>query len=125
MTMTKEEKTLKIKALVEKVSAMSEEQKKALVERFGAVATVEGKVLSLHNSCMVISQCAEPETTLLVGGYQQWLKAGRQVKKGEKALYILAPRMGKNDKDESVCKGFTTIAVFSLDQTEELAKLAA
>lgn len=70
---------------------------------------------------------------LLCGGtddartYNQWQAIGRNVKKGEKAFYILAPNqftIEKEDKEtgemekRKVLAGFRGIAVFSLQQTE-------
>ncbi len=52
-------------------------------------------------------------------GYRQWLEAGRHVKKGAKAIYILAPRMKKEEKeDELRLIGFLGIPVFKADDTE-------
>ena len=62
-------------------------------------------------------------------GFKQWKKYDRTVKKGEKALYILAPVL-KTIKDETVmgedgkpkkrqiCVGFKGVPVFGLEQTE-------
>lgn len=62
-------------------------------------------------------------------GMKQWNKIGRKVKKGEKAIYILAPVIRKikgettlNEKGEPVrkeiCIGFKGVQVFGLEQTE-------
>lgn len=60
-------------------------------------------------------------------GYRQWQEAGRHVKKGSKAIYILAPRMGKaveTDKEtgeERVRKfvsGFVGVPVFRYEDTD-------
>jgi antirestriction protein ArdC len=60
-------------------------------------------------------------------GFQQWKQAGRNVKAGEKAFHILAPKMIKkktktdanqDQKDEFMCIGFLTIPVFKVEQTE-------
>lgn len=56
-------------------------------------------------------------------GFRQWEAVGRNVKKGEKAFYILAP-VTKSWKDEEtgeekiVVLGFKSIAVFGFDQTD-------
>ena len=43
-------------------------------------------------------------------GYKQWQEAGRHIKKGEKAFYILAPNTKKikneKDEDEYIITGF-------------------
>lgn len=59
-------------------------------------------------------------------GFQQWKAAGRKVKKGEKAFYILGPKMKKikkkdeegQEKEETFLLGFFGIPVFSASQTE-------
>ena len=60
-------------------------------------------------------------------GYKQWLAAGRNVKKGAKAIYILGPRIiqaeVKDDKTGEISKeprviGFKSIPVFRYEDTE-------
>jgi antirestriction protein ArdC len=74
---------------------------------------------SFRNVLLILSQC--PEATQ-VAGYQAWLKLGRQVRKGEKAIFILAPMVGKK-KDEAGEEhaqifGFRGAAVFDVSQTD-------
>lgn len=61
----------------------------------------------------------------LVAGYHKWLELGRQVKHGEKAIRILAPRLVndpelpyRDGKPQKRCVGFSYVSVFSEDQTE-------
>ena len=67
------------------------------------------------------------EGTCDARGYRQWQSVGRHVKKGTKAIYILAPRLGKAvDKDEETGKetertfvvGFTGVPVFRYEDTD-------
>ncbi len=59
-------------------------------------------------------------------GYKQWEKIGRHVKKGEKSFPILVPicrkRTAKGDaateEETTYVAGFTSAAVFTLEQTE-------
>lgn len=54
-------------------------------------------------------------------GYRQWQKAGRQVQKGERASFILVPRLVKGEKDgedKMELRGFLTAAVFGYSQTD-------
>lgn len=56
-------------------------------------------------------------------GFRQWLNVGRQVKKGERAFYILSPCMKKvtnedTGEDRTFIYGFRGTAVFGLNQTE-------
>ena len=52
-------------------------------------------------------------------GYRQWLEAKRYVKKGAKAIHILAPRIVKDkEKDEMILAGFLTVPVFRAEDTD-------
>jgi hypothetical protein len=60
-------------------------------------------------------------------GYRQWQEVGRHVKKGEKALHILCPCVGKKtetdpntgrEREVPFVYGFTSAPVFGLAQTE-------
>ena len=59
-------------------------------------------------------------------GYKQWQEAGRYVKKGAKAFYILAPRQIKKttkddkdqDKEENITIGFRVVPVFRYEDTD-------
>jgi antirestriction protein ArdC len=55
-------------------------------------------------------------------GYRQWQEAGRQVKKGAKALYIIVPMVYKekidDDEKKDVLKGFKAMPVFRVEDTE-------
>lgn len=56
-------------------------------------------------------------------GYKQWSKIERNVKKGEKAIQILAPVIKKirdkeTDEEKTICIGFRAINVFGYEQTE-------
>ena len=56
-------------------------------------------------------------------GYRQWQEAGRNVKKGAKAVYILVPMLYKvkdkaEDEEEKELKGFKAMPVFRVEDTE-------
>jgi antirestriction protein ArdC len=57
-------------------------------------------------------------------GYNQWKEAGRAVKKGAKAIYILVPMIykikdkEKEGQEEEVLKGFKAMPVFRAEDTE-------
>lgn len=55
-----------------------------------------------------------------VAGFHAWRELGRNVKKGEKAIRILAPMVGKDKEDTSKARvfGFRTVCVFDVSQTE-------
>lgn len=54
-------------------------------------------------------------------GYRQWQEVGRQVKKGARAVYILAPRVRK-ENDQGIKEpriiGFIGVPVFKIEDTE-------
>ena len=76
---------------------------------------------SFGNQLLIATQCP---TATRVAGYGRWLEMKRQVRKGEKAIYILAPIIskGKEQKDEDGevrrLRGFRTTTVFDLAQTD-------
>ena len=74
------------------------------------------------NNCILIM--LQHPTATLVAGYRAWQKMKRQVRKGEKAIKIIAPCRYKADDEEE--KIFFRVAnVFAIDQTdgEELPTL--
>lgn len=73
---------------------------------------------SLYNTCLIYSQF--PEATR-VAGYRRWQQMGRQVKKAEKGIAILAPiftRRKDEDDDDRAIRGFMAVHVFDESQTE-------
>lgn len=78
----------RFKALARTVAAMSEDQRAEIVARCGAVVTCEGRPLSFLNTCLILSQDARAS---VVGGFWQWKRAGRRVRKGESALSLWIP----------------------------------
>ncbi len=61
--------------------------------------------------------CQNPHASH-VAGYQVWKACGRQVKKGEQGLRILAPLTKRNDAGDAELFGFKTASVFDVAQTE-------
>jgi hypothetical protein len=84
------ERREKFRALAKQVAEMPEEARAALVDRCGAVLTCEGRALSFVNTCLVLTQ--RPNASM-VGGFGQWMKAGRVVRRGESGLGIWIPTM--------------------------------
>jgi hypothetical protein len=75
---------------------------------------------SFANVLLIASQ---RDDATRVAGYNAWRKAGRFVRKGEKAIWILAPMVYKSTeakagKDDRVVRGFKFVPVFDLAQTE-------
>lgn len=113
-----------LREVAKTIAKLTEDQKRELTKNIN-VANVEGKSLSLNNTCLLISQ---NPTVTIVGGFKQWMKQGRCVKKGEKALYIWFP-VQKKDKDgkpvfvaateDPLSPFFLLGAVFDIAQTQE------
>ena len=72
---------------------------------------------SYRNAMLIWMQ--DPSATL-VAGYRKWQQMGRQVRKGEKAIRILAPmrRTKTQEEDETSVPYFRAISVFDISQTE-------
>ncbi|NDD05517.1 MAG: hypothetical protein EB078_11465 [Proteobacteria bacterium] len=114
------EKKAKMKELAESFARLDESQRLEISRRMGGIRTIEGNPLSLRNTYLLIVQ--RPKVSL-VGGFQQWRKAGRIVRKGEKSLLILCPATRKNaDKAEGEKDDIFFIGgnVFDISQTEPL-----
>lgn len=75
---------------------------------------------SFGNVLLIAAQCHEATR---VAGFNAWRKMNRFVRKGEKAIFILAPMVYKNadsadDEDERVIRGFKWVPVFDIVQTD-------
>ena len=113
-----EERRAKLRALWEKVSAMSEEERAALADKIGTVTTCEGHPLSVGNTILLAYQA---DNVTVVGGYQQWRQMGRQVHRGESSLGIWIPKMGKEQEGkEDKPTYFIFGSVFDITQTDPI-----
>jgi antirestriction protein ArdC len=77
---------------------------------------------SFHNIRLIVTQC--PGATR-VASFRTWRSLERPVRKGEKAIYILAPLLRREagsgtegDEDRRVVRGFKFVPVFDLSQTD-------
>ena len=75
---------------------------------------------SAKNTMLIYGQCPNASH---VAGYKAWQKHGRQVRKGEKGIVILAPCKKKVEDEKTGDKawrlfGFTTATVFDISQTD-------
>lgn len=107
----------KLKEVRTKLLSLTEDERKQL-SKYGVV-TIEGQRLSDHNTMMIAWQ--NPKSTI-VGGYKQWLKAGRQVRKGECGLAIWFPAKSKAENAEDDDTFFLCGTVFDVTQTDEIVK---
>ena len=78
----------RFRAIVRDLAKLSEEERLALASRLTGIATCEGHGLSLHNTLLLARQ--DPTATI-VGGFRQWKRQGRSVRKGEHGAMIWCP----------------------------------
>lgn len=118
------------RALAKRISDLTEDERLALAARAG-IRTIEGRELSVYNQCLLLTQRG---AVTVVGGFQQWKRAGRSVRKGETGLAIYVPTFGKKEGGEESAtaaddgqgegegeggkRGFIMGTVFDIAQTE-------
>lgn len=100
--------------LKERLAALARELQQGEPEKFLEVLEGVGRFhqYSFRNVLLILQQ--RPEATL-VAGLKRWNELGRQVRKGEKAIAILAPTL---KRVEQRLVGFHTTYVFDVSQTE-------
>lgn len=118
------ERKAKLAQLIKEISGMTSLQRCEMFSRLPVVVNCEGRPLSVRNTILIHRQINAPT---MVGGFRQWLKAGRCVKKGEHGAAILFPRTNGKAKDETPQDGetrvksegirFLTGTVFDIAQT--------
>jgi hypothetical protein len=91
-------------------------------ERWRTHLEVQGRFhhYSFNNALLIGTQ--HPEATR-VAGFATWKKLGRSVVKGERAIWILAPLIGRptrepDGEERRPIYGFRPVAVFDIAQTE-------
>ena len=114
------ERKERIKQLRERLAGLSEAERQTLAAR-GMIATVEGRVLSLHNTLLVYIQ-SNGRTPTIVAGFQQWRRAGKSVRKGEHGYMIWFPVGQKDEETGDIVSADTyyTATVFDISQTEPI-----
>jgi N-terminal domain of anti-restriction factor ArdC len=117
------ERKAKFKALWKQVANITEIERIQLSQKFG-FRTVEGRELSLCNQMLIAMQLP---TASVLGGFRQWIKNGRCVRKGEHGAMIWCPTGKKQDSPEVPAVDVETAevhfiigTVFDIGQTEEL-----
>jgi hypothetical protein len=112
-----------MQTLAKTIAAMSDTDRQALAASVGTVLTCEQRPLSPHNTCMLAHQ--RPDATV-IGGFQQWKRLGRAVRKGEKGSYIWVPLTSgtqeadhEGAEDAATRQRFRLVAVFDVSQTDE------
>lgn len=102
-----------VKEMTEQLQAFSDTIDDEM--RAAIIARVRG--YSERNAMLIVMQL---EDATDVRGYAEWLKNGRQVRKGEHGIKILAPA-GKSDEvdGKKSRQFFRLVSVFDVSQTEE------
>lgn len=101
---------------------------KETLKRMAVAGKLSPARLSFNNQILV---CVQAPTATRVATYKAWQAHGRQVRKGEKSIMIMAPRpFKKTDKKTGEEKGgifFRALPVFSEEQTDvvDASKLPA
>ena len=75
---------------------------------------------SFSNSLLI---CAQDPAASRVAGFTTWKKLGRSVRRGERAIWILAPMLAKrtrhgDDEERRTIVGFRPVPVFDVSQTD-------
>ena len=68
-------------------------------------------------NCMILTVAGATK----VAGYREWQLFGRQVRRGEHGIALLAPVVKKNDDGSSRVVNTRTVKVFDVAQTEQAA----
>ena len=117
-------KKQKIQAIFQSVKDLTPEQKDYLMKNL-IVKNPEGHLLSGNNCLLLERQAAmyNPNISFsVVGGFQQWQKHNRKVKKGESGFYIAIPSKKQDEQSENNNEVFFFFkAVFDISQTEEIS----
>lgn len=113
---------------IKKVADMTEVERAELGRRMAGVVTADGGTLSLRNLMLIFLQHSG---ATVVGGFRQWLKHGRCVRKGEHGMMIWVPTVrggqktegepapSENPEAQSELR-FLIGTVFDISQTEEI-----
>lgn len=119
----RDERRAKFKTLWKQVAAMPELERIEMSNKLGLV-TCDGHALSLGNTMLIALQL--PGATVL-GGFRQWLKHGRCVRKGEHGAMIWVPvghkttepTTGETSTEQDDTR-FIIGTVFDIGQTQEI-----
>ena len=129
----KAERKAAFDGLVKRLAGMNATERDKWAAEAGTVVTIEGHVLSPRNTVLCYFQ---RDGVSMVGGFRQWIKAGRCVRKGEKGFSILVPctggKRGKKadaghtgDGDAPARVFFMARTVFDISQTAPVEEKAA
>lgn len=121
------ERRERFKALWKQVAAMPEEERVAKANELGII-NCNGNMLSPRNMMLLMLQRSN---VTVVGGFRQWLKMGRVVRKGEHGLMIWVPAFTSGEANPEPAeqkdgeteaqpdRRFIVGTVFDISQTDE------
>lgn len=113
-----EERKTRLRAIATSIKELAPEKVEAESKALGLIPSVEGHEMSAFNSMFLRRQLA---TVSEVGGFRQWKKNGRKVKKGSKALALWMPSFKENEETgDNELAFFRIVNVFDISQTEEI-----
>jgi N-terminal domain of anti-restriction factor ArdC len=119
-----DEKKQKIQAIFQSVKDLTQDQKDQLMMQL-SIKNPEGHFLSGNNCLLLDRQAAmyNPNISFsIVGGFNQWQKHNRKVKKGESGFYIAIPSKKQEKQSENNDEVFFFFkAVFDISQTEQIS----
>lgn len=74
--------------LARKLAEMTDSERAEFAARCPVILTIDGRPISGKNAMLAMMQM---ESVTVIGGFRQWLAAGRAVRQGQKAIYIFVP----------------------------------
>jgi len=117
----RDERRAKFRALWKTIAALTDVERVALSHKYG-FRKLDGSEFSVTNSCLLALQSP---TGSVFGGFRDWLKHGRAVRKGEHGSMIFFPIGTKSENPETGAittvmdeKRFGMGTVFEIGQTE-------
>jgi hypothetical protein len=130
----RDERRSKFQALVKQLAELTDDERAARLRGFGFIKLSTQASYSPANSLLIAFQSANVARPTILGGFAEWLKKGRAVRKGEHGFMIWVPIGAKKQEVQAVdAKGeLTTMlqdassdvrfiigTVFDISQTEE------
>ena len=119
-----------LRGMFAKIKALPIEKRVLLADTYGIRSAEEGREFSVNNQLLIAFQLPSAS---VVGGFDQWRKVGRCVRKGSKALAIWIPIGTGRDRDGAPAENATATAtdpdetrfilgnVFDISQTYDIA----
>ncbi len=116
------------RALARKIAEMTDTERAEFAARCPVTLTIDGRPISGKNAMLAMMQY---QNVTVIGGFRQWLAAGRVVRQGQKAIYIFVPSSRRveaapnaegaaDDSDAGESVRFLMAAVFDVSQTDAI-----